>query len=88
MGKGNGNQGKNFILGIGSITNLKEMGISSQHCHSIKDKFETDISMEKEASFSITVIGMKVNILMVSHREMELIIGAMDPFIKDNLKMG
>ena len=87
MDKANGNQGMNFIQVLGSIINQKEMDLLNQVFPNIRATSKMGINMEGDFSYSTMEIGMKAITQMENLKAMELIIGVMVQFIRENSKM-
>lgn len=87
MEMANGNPEINFIQDPGNSINLKDRDISNQPSRNITEILKMGINMDKEFNCSITEIAMMGYTLMENQKEMELILGAMAPFIRDSSRM-
>ncbi len=87
MEMANGNPEINFIQDPGNSINLKDRDISNQLSRNITEILKMGINMDKEFNCSITEIAMMGYTLMENQKEMELILGAMAPFIRDSSRM-
>ena len=87
MAKENGNLEAIFMMGNGSSINLKEMEKFTPEHQIIKGRSRMGISMEEEFKYLRMVINMKDFMQMENLKEMELICGIMELFIKGSLKM-
>lgn len=87
MAKENGNLGAISMMVNGSSINLKEMEKFTPEHQIIKGRSRMGISMEEEFKYLRMVINMKDFMQMENLKEMELICGIMELFIKGSLKM-